>query len=232
MLLIGATILLGVLLATIGQVYQTGADAFELFVIWSLLALPWVLAGRSAAHWLVWVAVAATAAGLTAAQAWVPMGWLHDDDGALPVGLVLALALAGREAAARRGLGWLQPAWSRQILVFAMLVALFAGGIGYVLGWSDGIMSTAGFVAVVAVAAFWFRRLAPDFAALAQILFFAALLAMAAGFRLILESFDSPWRDEASILALFILSAAWFIAMTGALGLALRRLRRSMGGAA
>ena len=34
--------MIGLSLAVIGQAYQTGADSFWLFVIWSLLALPWL----------------------------------------------------------------------------------------------------------------------------------------------------------------------------------------------
>ena len=39
MLLIAASVLTGVLLAVIGQVYQTGADVFELFAAWAVLIL-------------------------------------------------------------------------------------------------------------------------------------------------------------------------------------------------
>ena len=56
-LLIAATIFLGALLAVTGQVYQTGADAYELFVAWALLALPWTLASPNPVQWLVWLAV-------------------------------------------------------------------------------------------------------------------------------------------------------------------------------
>ena len=48
-LLIAGSVLTGVLLAVIGQAYQTGADVFELFVAWAVLILPWVFVSRSAA---------------------------------------------------------------------------------------------------------------------------------------------------------------------------------------
>ena len=41
--LTSATLLVGVLLALFGQVYQTGADPWQLFFIWAVLTLPWVL---------------------------------------------------------------------------------------------------------------------------------------------------------------------------------------------
>ncbi|MCL2345185.1 MAG: DUF2157 domain-containing protein [Desulfobulbus sp.] len=51
----GPVVLAGVLLAVIGQIYQTGADSELLFAGWALLALPWVLAGRVPWLWLFWL---------------------------------------------------------------------------------------------------------------------------------------------------------------------------------
>ena len=51
--LAGAQIVSGVLLAVIGQTYQTGADAWQLFALWALLATPWALAARAAPHWWI-----------------------------------------------------------------------------------------------------------------------------------------------------------------------------------
>ena len=55
--LFAASIFVGVLLALVGQTYQTGADTFELFAVWAAIILPWVLAGRFAALWLFWLAL-------------------------------------------------------------------------------------------------------------------------------------------------------------------------------
>src|SRR3954466_15805447 len=53
--LLAAALFVGALLALVGQTYQTGADTFELFAAWAVLILPWVLVGRLAALWLVWL---------------------------------------------------------------------------------------------------------------------------------------------------------------------------------
>jgi uncharacterized membrane protein len=53
--LLAASLFVGALLALVGQTYQTGADTFELFAAWAALILPWVLVGRLAALWLVWI---------------------------------------------------------------------------------------------------------------------------------------------------------------------------------
>lgn len=57
-----AGLLLGALLALLGQTYQTGADTWELFAWWALLLLPWALAAGSQAVWLLWVVVLNVAA--------------------------------------------------------------------------------------------------------------------------------------------------------------------------
>jgi len=41
-----AAVLVGALLAVYGQTYQTGADPFELFLLWAVLIVPWALAAR------------------------------------------------------------------------------------------------------------------------------------------------------------------------------------------
>ena len=54
----------GGLLALIGQTYQTGADAWQLFALWAGLTLPWALAARSDAVWTPWAIVALTGVAL------------------------------------------------------------------------------------------------------------------------------------------------------------------------
>jgi uncharacterized membrane protein len=54
----GAQLTIGALLAVIGQVYQTGAEAWQLFAIWAILASLWARAARSAPHWWLVVIVA------------------------------------------------------------------------------------------------------------------------------------------------------------------------------
>lgn len=51
--LFAAAFLTGTLLAVFGQVYQTGADPYGLFLVWALLILPWALVGRQAGIWLL-----------------------------------------------------------------------------------------------------------------------------------------------------------------------------------
>lgn len=54
-MLTSACVFTGVFLAVFGQIYQTGADAYELFVGWSALILPWVMIARFAPLWMFWL---------------------------------------------------------------------------------------------------------------------------------------------------------------------------------
>ena len=55
LLLLIASIITGSLLALFGQVYQTGADTWQLFFGWALLITPWVIIARFSALWLLWL---------------------------------------------------------------------------------------------------------------------------------------------------------------------------------
>lgn len=50
-----ASLFVGALLALVGQIYQTGADTYELFAVWALAIAPWVLLARLPALWLMWL---------------------------------------------------------------------------------------------------------------------------------------------------------------------------------
>jgi uncharacterized membrane protein len=50
----------GSLLALFGQVYQTGADTWQLFFGWAVLITPWVIIARFPALWLLWLGLVNT----------------------------------------------------------------------------------------------------------------------------------------------------------------------------
>lgn len=55
LLLLVASIITGSLLALFGQVYQTGADTWQLFFAWAVLITPWVIIARFSTLWLLWL---------------------------------------------------------------------------------------------------------------------------------------------------------------------------------
>jgi len=50
-----ASITLGILLALIGQTYQTGADPWQLFAVWALLMTPWAVVAGFSGLWILWI---------------------------------------------------------------------------------------------------------------------------------------------------------------------------------
>ena len=62
--LLFAALSVGALLARVGQTYQTGADTWELFATWAAFIAPWVIVGRYAALWLLWLTIVNTAIAL------------------------------------------------------------------------------------------------------------------------------------------------------------------------
>jgi len=130
--LLVATLLVGALLALVGQSYQTGADPWELFATWAVCVLPWVAIARFAPLWLLLVALVNLAAGLYY-HAFAGMFSVFFSTGALwaTLAVVNALALAAWELAAIRGVAWLAGRWAPRIIAsaslgFATLLAVWA----------------------------------------------------------------------------------------------------------
>jgi uncharacterized membrane protein len=135
-LLLLALLAQGCTLAFFGQTYQTGADPWQLFALWCLLALPLALAARSDVLWVPFALVTATGISLWA-YAHGSIGWEMNDRNLLPClvswGMALSLNL------------WLSPfptlrrltnagnwsfrtsfAWTTLLIVAAAIPALFS----------------------------------------------------------------------------------------------------------
>jgi uncharacterized membrane protein len=76
--------LTGALLALFGQTYQTGADLYELFLMWALLTIPWTIACRWSPCWALWLLILNVAATLYAAQGFAFFGLLSPRLGLTP----------------------------------------------------------------------------------------------------------------------------------------------------
>jgi len=123
-LLLSASVLVGVLLAVYGQTYQTGADAFELFLGWAVLILGWVLISEFAALWIVWLILVNTGAILYWKQVGHPSHSIPYGLFCLAIACFNSIALALYEVGTYYGLKWLSERWFRGILVAGILVAL------------------------------------------------------------------------------------------------------------
>jgi len=67
-LLISASVLVGVLFAVFGQIYQTGANAYDFFLAWTICITIWVLLSDFAPLWAIYLALINTTIALYSAQ--------------------------------------------------------------------------------------------------------------------------------------------------------------------
>lgn len=67
-MLTGASVLVGVLFAVFGQVYQTGANAYDFFLAWTVFVTLWVLVSGFAPLWLLYLVLINTTFILYAQQ--------------------------------------------------------------------------------------------------------------------------------------------------------------------
>lgn len=167
--LLAASLFVGALLALIGQTYQTGADTFELFGSWTLAILPWVLAGRFAALWMLWLALANIAISLYYHAFGGLFGLVFGPRQSLWVLFALnTLALALWEGLAASGVAWLRERWAIRLLATSSgglvtalaLYAIFDEHLGE-------SMTIPVWLAWLAGAYYIYRRLIPDIYVLA-----------------------------------------------------------------
>lgn len=184
-----AATLVGVLLAVFGQIYQTGADAYTLFVGWALLILPWVAMAQALVPWVLWLAIVGVGATTYAKQIALPMGWIEPESVAVALAGFYAVALAAREAAARHGWDWLRPPWPRRLLVAAILAVTFTAAAPVpfqtVLDRNDALALAGLAVAIVGLGVAYQRL--RDFASVVLAVLAASLFLTLAGFRLVVE---------------------------------------------
>ncbi len=121
--LLAASLVLGVLLAVYGQVYQTGADVFTLFLTWAILILPWVFFSHFAPLWLLLLILANLSLTLYWEQVFDPTHNLTDSLFLLMF-VLNGLALMAWEMAFKRGLRWLQGQWLGRIIFMVTLTVL------------------------------------------------------------------------------------------------------------
>ena len=214
-MLIAASVFTGVLLAVIGQTYQTGADAWELFAAWTALILPWVVASRSSAHWFLWILLCLTAFSLYGEQRLVALGLIERELLAAIAGLLPIFFLAVREFALISGLDWLRGGWFRRGLVVISMLVLFPQAIMFIFGTDAGFLGFMCFLLVSAGASFVYLRELPDFSVIAMVAGFVSLVAMAFGGRVIHEVIGFS-GDAAGLVLSLLLLGGWCALLTSA----------------
>ena len=157
-----AAVLVGALLAVFGQTYQTGADPYGLFATWALVVLPWVVASRFSATWMLLLALVDTAIVLYWGQViggrearqllWLPV----------VIGAIHFSALAAWQWQRRLATPWLTDAWAQRLIaIFALYAWWFVAVVTvFVTGRAGvaGIVGSALFVGAVATMLWYYRR--------------------------------------------------------------------------
>lgn len=122
--LVAAALLTGALLALIGQIYQTGAEAYALFGLWAGLTLPWAVVGRLPALWALWLVVANLALAFYAPHMPLLGSLARGDQWLLGHVLFNGGALALWELGARGGAAWLAERWPPRWMAFLLAAPL------------------------------------------------------------------------------------------------------------
>ncbi|MGC3987615.1 MAG: GDYXXLXY domain-containing protein [Pseudorhodoferax sp.] len=207
---LAALLATGALFAYFGQTYQTGADPWQLFALWALLALPLALAARSDVLWLPWCLVAMAAVSLWA-QARTGHAWrVRPQDLGVHAGAaaMAALVLLWLAPWARRCTGAGPWAFRLAAALFVLLLALTAlGGLfreHLAPQYAGGVLLLA-----LAAAGFARRRGFDLFALSAATLALDALLVAGAARWLLDGDFDAIGR-----LLLLGLAAAALLALS------------------
>jgi len=224
-LLVSAAVLTGILIAVYGQAYQTGADAFQNFIGWAALILPWVLVGRSAALWVLWLAILETGIIFFWTQVLGATGAAGFGLLFLVLGLVSLVAALSREALARRpAFAWLDHRAIRHLLFTAALTWFSFSAVRFIFNddfrgqaAADAIGSFL-FVGTAALAFWWFRLRDYDLGALLVTMLFSATLAVIGLGRLLFEVSGS--NDS----VVWFVMAACTLGIYGAAGVVLQRI--------
>lgn len=204
-------LLIGVLLALTGQIYQSGADRWELFAIWALVALPMIAVARTFFGWLPWLALVNTAITLWAGTRALGLAFLWTDD----LDVYWALALANAAFGALAAFGVLRCESARFTLALKRIAFVFAGacatGIALAAIFGDNEFAVASFVAWLgAMAALWYRyrRVAIDLPLLAGMALSVCVVTFSLISKLIVEVTDDFNFGLGLLMALIILGLA------------------------
>jgi uncharacterized membrane protein len=179
LLLLTASLLVGVFIAVFGQIYQTGADTYELFQAWAFLIFPWVVLGRFVPLWLFWLALVNLAIGfywpvsiyLLFGSQNAELCFRYETVSLFALNLA---ALSLREWAGWAKIAWMDRQWSAWILLAAGLVSATTETTYEIFrtwdsGASSGLASgvVLAYAVVILGVAFYFGRVRPSLPALA-----------------------------------------------------------------
>jgi uncharacterized membrane protein len=128
-----AAVLIGALLAVFGQVYQTGADSYRLFLTWVILMAGWVFISRFAPLWFIWILLINVTLGLYWRQI---VGYRYATQLWLWIFIVNCLFLLLWEFSSRKT-DWLFSRWMPRLLSLPVFYAATAAAVMFVINERD-----------------------------------------------------------------------------------------------
>ena len=170
-LLLAASMMVGVFLAVFGQTYQTGADSYELFLGWALLIFAWVLLGRFGALWIMWLTLLNVTLILYFSQIY-PSNYDVDDALMLLLAFINVSALFAREFChIKLKVKWLEQNWLRWVLLLSVFIYLLIPSEEFIVDTArhwHSVVPLFVLIVVIVGAAAAYRYLSPDLFALTQ----------------------------------------------------------------
>lgn len=142
-------LIVGALVAVYGQVYQTGADAYQLFLTWVLLITGWVLISKFTPLWFLWILLS----NLSLTFYWSQI--IGEINSQLYLGLVLLNGGAALlwEIAHSRGIDWLESRWTPRLLSLPVFTILVIQTITLIFSWSGDSWIFVMFVLFIIISA-------------------------------------------------------------------------------
>ncbi len=150
-LLLAGTVFIGVFFAVFGQIYQTGADAWQLFALWALLMLGFVGLSRFPGQWILQWSITGLALLLWMQQA---IRWDYDEYW-IP-GLIIAfytLGIWALQILLARCYQWLNVLWLRVLTLFIGHIWLFSATV--IALFDDNVVVLFTVVTLVAGLLWW-----------------------------------------------------------------------------
>lgn len=204
-------LLFGPLVAIYGQTYQTGADAWELFTLWAAVFTGHALLARLGVTWMVWLALAHTAA-----LAWTVQtlgGDLVAGDQAVALAVIAAadaalVALAQRLLPGSEGALLARSAAAVGLTLLTGVVAIVAGTLELQAGqWPSLVALPAAWAGML-----WlYRRRRPDLFMLSLVAASVLVVASSLAGHVIFETLDlETWGFW--LMGILVCAEVWLLA--------------------
>ena len=214
---LAAGTLIGVLMAVYGQIYQTGADPYELFMYWGIILLPLVVAVRLPAFWVMWLVIVNLAISLYVKQGLGGGVYLEYTPHFLVALNLIFLAIWNIMQS--RQIAWMQEPWTHWVVAIACLVAatiMAAIAIDHISrGWANhkiyNSLSTLLYIFVAGGFVYFYQFVKRDLFILSLVITSVCILSFVMYFELNIGY--SNFRSQLLIVAIMVLGEATAAAM-------------------